>query len=114
MTILMIRKHKRFAVRRKASLVAPGKRARQALLVELCLDGCRLGTTCSNEFRMGEVLRMRIGGFADFLAEVRWAGQGFVGLRFIQALHIAELDELIRACRPEEVVVEPAGMRAYA
>ncbi len=82
MTILTIRKHQRFAVRRKASLVAAGKRSRQALLVELCLDGCRLGTTGSYDYAMGETVKIRIGGFDDFRAEVRWTGDGYVGLRF--------------------------------
>ncbi len=101
MTILTIRKHKRFAVRRKANLVCTGAKPKQGLLVEVSLEGCRMGTTGSADFAVGQQVKVRLAGFDDFRAEVRWAGEGFVGLRFAQALHHAELDELIRACRPD-------------
>jgi hypothetical protein len=101
MTILTIRKHKRFAVRRKANLVCSGNRPKPGLLVELSLEGCRMGITGSADFAVGQQLKVRVAGFDDFRTEVRWAGDGFVGMRFVQALHHAELDELIRACRPE-------------
>jgi hypothetical protein len=54
MTILTIRKHKRFAVRRKANLVCSGNRPKPGLLVELSLEGCRMGITGSADFAVSE------------------------------------------------------------
>jgi hypothetical protein len=112
MNILTIRKHKRFAVRRKANLVSPGNRPKPGLLVEVSLEGCRMGIAGCADFAVGQQVKVRIAGFGDFRAEVRWAGQGFVGMHFVQALHHAELNELIRACRPE--YAGDTAMRACA
>ncbi len=101
MTILTIRKHKRFAVRRKANLVCTGSKTKPGLLVEVSLEGCRMGITGSSDYAVGQQLKIRIAGFDDLRTEVRWAGDGFVGMRFVQALHHAELNDLIQACRPD-------------
>jgi PilZ domain len=98
-TILSIRKHQRFAVRRKASLCpAKGKR-RDGLLVELSLEGCRVGITSAEQFAPGEPVKVRIDGYGDLAGEVRWAQAGLAGLRFLRPLHIAELGGLIQLCR---------------
>lgn len=112
MAILTIRKYQRFAVRRAVSLHCPKKRPKNGLLVELSLDGCRLGIAESMDFAIGAILTLRLDGFSDRKAEVRWSGNGYLGLRFIQALHVADLDRLIRACRAECIEAEP--QRAYA
>lgn len=112
MAVFTIRKYQRFAVRRAASLHCPKKRHKNGLLVEVSLDGCRLGIAESLNFAVGAVLNLRLDGFDDLKAEVRWSGNGYLGLRFIQALHVADLDRLIRACRPEPVEAERP--RAYA
>ena len=98
-TILSIRKHQRFAVRRKASLCpAKGKR-RDGLLVELSLEGCRIGIVRAEEFATGQPLKVRIDGYDDIAGEVRWAQGGLAGLRFAHPLHVAELDRLLNLCR---------------
>src|SRR5258708_453343 len=74
MNILTIRKHKRFAVRRKANLVGAGGRPMPGLLIELSLEGCRMGFASSAKLAIGQQVKVRIGGFDDFRAEVRWAG----------------------------------------
>ncbi len=112
MAILTIRKFQRFAVRRAASLHCPKKRGENGLLVEVSLAGCRLGIAESMNFAIGAIVTLRLDGFDDLKAEVRWSGNGYLGLRFIQALHVADLDRLIRACRTECVKAEP--QRAYA
>ena len=107
--ILTIRKHKRFAVCRKASLCkAKGKR-RDGLLVELSLEGCRLGVTRAEDFSEGELVKVSIPGFEALAGEVRWARDGLAGLRFVNPLHIWQLDNLIQLCRGEGEY----EMRAY-
>ena len=112
MAILTIRKYQRFAVRRMANLHNPGRQGRSGLLVEVSLDGCRLGITEGPDFAVGTILTMHIEGVDEIMAEVRWSGNGFLGLRFLHSLHVADLDRLIRACRPEPVRAEP--QQAYA
>lgn len=112
MAIFTIRKHQRFAVRRQASLHSTGRRRLNGLLVEVSLDGCRLGIADGKVLPVGTIMTVRIDDFNDLKAEVRWSGNGYLGLRFIQALHVVDLDRLIRTCRP--VCVEPEPQRAYA
>lgn len=100
MAILTIRKHKRFAVRHEVNLVVTGSRPRSGLLVEVSLEGCRLGLPGSHAFAAEKPVAVRIGGFGTIKATVRWSGDGFVGLRFDAPLHNAELGELIEICRP--------------
>lgn len=101
MTILTIRKHKRFAIRQTARLFRAGKRPSAGLLVEISLDGGRLAIAGSAGLLIDQSVAIEIAGFARLKAQVRWAGDGLIGLRFDQPLHNAELDELLRSCRPE-------------
>lgn len=110
MTILKIRKHKRFAVRQAARLLCDGKRPGAGLLVEISLDGGRLAITGSDGFAIDQAVTVDISGFAKLKAQVRWAGNGLVGLRFDRPLHNVELDQLLQTCRPE--MADGGAMRA--
>lgn len=112
MTVLTIRAHKRFAVCRKTRLRKSGKRGAEALLIELSLDGCRIGQVgASEDFAIGDVLTLRVDGRAAPLeGRVRWLGEGVIGLRFTCPLHNAALEALIRLCRGEN---DPPALRAY-
>lgn len=99
MTILVIRKHHRYAVRHKASLCPAKGRRREGLLVELSLEGCRIGIVRAEEFLTGNPVKVRIDGYGDIAGEVRWARGGLAGLRFARPLHVAELDGLLQFCR---------------
>lgn len=112
MTILTIRKHQRFAVRRQVRIARDGARSCQGLLVELSLDGCRLSLVGSGDFAIDQPVSVRINDFGAIKAKVRWAGDGFVGLRFDAALHNAELSLLLQACRPR--IDNSPPLRAYA
>lgn len=98
MTVLFIRKHKRFAVRRMVALSA-GDELRRGLLVEASLEGCRIGGIDTDGLAIGDLVDLRIHGFGTLKAEVRWTQPGVAGLHLVQALHIPELNELIRLCR---------------
>ena len=80
---------RRHAVRLEA-VVGGGARggARTAAVTDLSLEGCRL----SGLFRVGEQVRLRIRPYGTFLAEIRWAGGGGAGARFIRAIAHQALD----------------------
>ncbi len=112
MTILTIRKHQRFAVRHQVRILRAGLRPCTGLLVEVSLEGCRLSLAGSGSFSVEQQVSVQISGFGTIKGRARWAGEGFVGLRFEAALHHDELAELIETCRA--AVTEPPTRRAYA
>jgi hypothetical protein len=112
-SVLVIRAHKRFAVRQKARLRRAGKRALEGLVIELSLDGCRISNLSAQAFAAGQRVMLRIEGAGPIDAHVRWLGQDAVGLRFARPLTNAALDQLIRLCRPAPAAV-PAPIAAAA
>lgn len=111
MSVLVIRAHKRFAVRSAARVSSNDKRARRGLLIELSLDGCRISNLGSEDFALNQLVTVKVDGFEPLDGHVRWSSDGVVGLRFATPLHIAGLDLLIRTCRGE---VQSGGeSRAY-
>jgi hypothetical protein len=104
-TVLVIRKNRRFAVRRSAtlrvSIGAAQALLHRGLLVELSLDGCRLSSFDPAAFSLEQLVSLEIEGFDEVDCRVRWAKDGFVGLRFLQPLHVPMLDRMIRGCRSE-------------
>ena len=101
MSVLVIRAHKRFAVRRKARLDRSGKRAEEGLLIELSLDGCRISNLAPEAFALDQTVTLRVDGAEPLDARIRWLNGGTIGLRFLRPLHTAALDQLIRLCRGE-------------
>ena len=83
-----------------------GEDLRRGLLVEVSLEGCRIGNIDSQGLAIGDHIDLRIHGFGTLKGEVRWTQPGLVGLHLVQALHIPELNELIRLCRtrPDELL----------
>ena len=112
MSILVIRQHARYAVCRKAQLARPDSTPVNGLLVELSLHGCRLGNINDRHFTLEETVTLKIPGFDGLEGQVRWIGDGVVGLRFRSPFRAAALEQLIRACRGETPNDEP--IRAYA
>ena len=97
----MIRKHQRFAVRQTVRLQWADSRPRPGLLVELSLDGCRLSIPGSGVLAANQAVTLRIDSMTSRKAQVRWADNGLVGLRFDRPLHTAELEALLLSCRPQ-------------
>lgn len=104
MSVLVIRANKRFGVLRKATLRAPGARALPGLLIELSLEGCRISHIDHKAFHEGQMVTVRIEGFHNLEAHVRWAHSDCVGLRLVVPLHSAELDRMVTTCRVPTVV----------
>lgn len=109
MNVLFIRKHTRFAVRRMVELCTEVTGARDGLLVEVSLEGCRIGNLDSKGLATGDAIELGIEGFGRVEAEVRWAQPGIAGLRFVHAFHIPELNQLIQLCRSDD----GEDLRAY-
>ncbi|MBW8784135.1 MAG: PilZ domain-containing protein [Novosphingobium sp.] len=99
MSILVIRAHRRFAVCSRARIGKSGLKPLRGLLVELSLEGCRISKIASDEFEVGQIAKVEIDGFDALDGQVRWAQDGFLGLRFVRPLHTAMLDAMINACR---------------
>ena len=53
-TVLVMRSHKRFAIRQEARLRGASQRALRGLLIELSLDGCRIGNIDAVKFALGQ------------------------------------------------------------
>ncbi|MEO6717910.1 MAG: PilZ domain-containing protein, partial [Novosphingobium sp.] len=111
LSILVIRKHQRFAVRQAVRLQWDRGRPSPGLLVEVSLDGCRLSIPGSGALATGQAVTLAIDEVTARGAQVRWADNGLVGLRFDQPLHNAELDELLTRCRPQADHCN--GLRSY-
>ncbi len=99
MSLLIIRSSRRFAVRGPISLVLPGGTERDGLLVEISLSGCRISNIGPDLPDIDECVTIRIEGFDEMPAQVRWAGEGVVGLRLIRPLHSGTLERIISHCR---------------
>lgn len=106
-TVLVIRAHKRFGVCRKARVLREGGDEIEALLIEVSLEGCRLGNLAGIAIEFGEKLTVQLDGADSFTGTLRWNGKGAVGLKLCRAFHTAELDRIIRLCRGEFDVAEP-------
>ena len=101
MSILVIRKHQRFAVRHSACLEWAGCKPCPGLLVEVSLDGCRFSMADNSELAIGQLVMLQIDGFTARNAQVRWADDKRVGLLFDQPLHNAELGALLQDGRTD-------------
>ena len=99
MNVRAIRLHQRFAVRRKVLAVRGRGRPVEGLLVELSLHGCRVSGLGRHRFEMGGPIRVTLPGFDPIDGEVRWLGEGTVGVRFVRPLASAALVEMLAAAR---------------
>jgi hypothetical protein len=97
-SVLVIRSHKRFAVRRPVSLREEGGGKRGGLMIELCGEGCRISGVDSLHYTIDQQITLDFGD-EQRIGRVRWAHDGFVGLKFASALRPAEFGKLLEASR---------------
>lgn len=98
MSVLTIRSHKRFAVRRPISLHGEDSTRRGGLMIELSSEGCRISNAESGAFVVDQPVTLDLGD-ERLDGRVRWAHDGFVGIKFARALRSVELGELLEASR---------------
>ena len=99
MSVLVIRSHKRFAVRRPAWLRNDDGCKRRGLMIELSSEGCRISNIDSAAYAIDQVVTLHLEGGDRRDGRVRWAHDGFVGVKFAAALRPAELGEMLEASR---------------
>ncbi|MXO58637.1 hypothetical protein GRI89_03660 [Altererythrobacter salegens] len=108
MTLLVIRSNKRFAVRRSVTLRGGPPRRRGGLMIELSVEGCRISNADSNAYTVEQEVTVELDGGEKLPGFVRWAHDGFVGVRFASALRHVELANLLEVSRPPEYRVAVA------
>ena len=101
MPALVIRKHQRFATVHVVRVSGAGEGTSKALLIELSLEGCRLGSVEGEGFASGDYITIQVNGFRPIEGCVRWQGDATYGLRLLRPFHVAELDQLLQICRTE-------------
>ncbi|MDD3799681.1 MAG: PilZ domain-containing protein [Novosphingobium sp.] len=103
MTVLYIRAHKRFAVRRMVRITGTAGDIASGLLIELSLQGCRISNLGRTAFEIGQRVALEIDGYEPVSGAVRWAHDGLAGLRFDRSLHAGTLDRMIHSCRDKDL-----------
>ena len=98
MSVLVIRSHKRFAVRRPITLREASGGKRGGLMIELSGEGCRISGVDSLAYTIDQQVTLDFGD-EQIGGRVRWAHDGFVGVKFASALRPAELGAMLEACR---------------
>ena len=101
MSVLFIRKHRRFAVCRSARVERQDAGTVQGLLIELSRGGCRVSGLPEGAFAIDESVRLLLDGAEPIASHVRWTSDGRAGLHFAPALSPAMLEALILACRDD-------------
>ena len=98
MTVLTIRTHKRFAVRRPVTLQETAGGKRGGLMIELSGEGCRISGVDSLAYTIDQPVTLDLGD-ERLNGRVRWAHDGFVGVKFANALRPAELGAMLEVSR---------------
>ncbi len=99
MTVLIIRAHKRYAVRQSIWLRRPldGFEV-TGWMIELSTKGCRIGNLGSAEFSSGDQIIVE-GEELKLTGQIRWTRQGIAGVRLDKPLLAEELSaHLLRRC----------------
>ena len=94
MTVLTIRSSKRYAVRGEVELSG-----RSGLMIELSAEGCRVSNLGDKRYDIGEEVDLTTPAGTTMSGRIRWSRGNVAGVRFDCALHLAELSEMLAACR---------------
>ena len=97
-SVLVIRSHKRFAVRRPVKLREDDGDRRGGLMIELSGEGCRISGVDSFHYTIDQEVTLDLGD-EERPGRVRWAHDGFVGIKFAAALRSAELNQWLETSR---------------
>jgi len=102
MTVLTIRAHKRYAVRQTVRLHKGKCRPAKGLMIELSTEGCRISNLGDAAFDVGEEVSVDLCGNRKLHGIVRWAHDGFAGVRLNTPLLGRELADLLNVSRDGE------------
>ena len=94
MAVLMIRAHKRYAVRQPVRLGKLGSEPAKGLMIELSSEGCRISNLDRCDYAIGEEVTLELGELS-LGGRIRWAHDGIAGVRLDRALYPNQLGELV-------------------
>ena len=83
MSVFVIPRHKRFAVRHRVQLRNGRGKALAALLIEITLQGCRVSAADHEQLAIDSPVTIEIDGFGDIDGRVFSASDKILGIRFI-------------------------------
>lgn len=95
MSIFVIPRHKRFAVRQKVQLRGGSGLAQGALLIEVSLNGCRVSVSDLDPTRIDQPVTVEIEGFGDIRGHIRSASESIYAIRFARPIQSPQLHQLI-------------------
>lgn len=95
MAVPPIPRHKRFAIRQNVRLRAGNGEPVSGMMIEVSLDGCRIGALGQHPYRAEQVVTVEVERFGDFRGIIRSAGEHSLAIRFAQPVPSAELQELV-------------------
>ena len=101
-SVSVIRSYKRFAVRRAVTLRGGPPQRRDGLMIELSTEGCRISNADSLAYAIEQKVTVELDDGEKLPGIVRWAHDGFVGVRFESALRHEKLARLLEVSRPPE------------
>ena len=99
MSVLVIRSHKRFAVRRPITVHETTGGKRGGLMIELSSEGCRISGVNSLAYTVDQQVALEFDDGERRAGFVRWAHDGFVGVKFASALRLTELGAMLEVSR---------------
>lgn len=110
MTVLVIPRHKRFAVRHKVQLRNVRGKALAALLIEISLQGCRVNALGHEQLEVDQPVTIEIEGFGDIQGRILSSGDKILGIRFVRPIQGAALHELVWSANgePKPILQLPA------
>ena len=102
MSVLVIRANKRFAVRRQVRLLGGTAPNRGGLMIELSSEGCRISNADSLAYVIDQEVTVELDDGERLPGRIRWAHDGFVGVKFASALRQTALAQLLEVSRAPE------------
>lgn len=110
MSVFIIPRHKRFAVRHEVQLRNARGRASAALLIELSQQACRVSASPDEQLGPDMPVTIEIAGFGDIHGQIFSANDRILVIRFVRPINSAALHELVwrPADGPEPILQLPA------
>jgi hypothetical protein len=95
MSVFVIPRHKRFAVRHHVKLRNARGKALAALLIEISLEGCRVSPFGHEQLEANQQVTIEIDGFGDIEGRVFSASDKVLSIRFLRPIQGSALHELV-------------------
>lgn len=110
MSVVVIPRHKRFAVRQHVKLRSSRGKPLAALLVEISLEGCRVSPFGNEQLAADQTVTIEIDGFGDIEGRIFSASDKVLCIRFLRPIQGSALHKLVWSphSEPEPILHLPA------